>query len=92
MTEHRAFRPGKAQVYPPLPQRTPMETLASWDRGAIPAEPPPPYDSDRAYLSPGRPPWIPPSTRPPVPAWTIWCVVVGLMGVTLSVVLTVLRS
>lgn len=68
----RLYDPG--QVHP-LPQRDPMRALADW--GAPPEPPVPPYalDDERAYVSPGPPPWVQP--RRQTPAWALAAVLVG---------------
>lgn len=92
----RMYDPGQVPVYPgePLPQRDPMRALADWG-----APPSPPYrlDDERAYASPGPPPWASrserdlaaqhgwrPGKRTGVPAWTLAAIALGLALVVLA--------
>lgn len=91
----RLYDPGKAPVYP-LPQRDPMRALADW--GAPPEPPirPYPLDDERAYASPGPPPWATRAERElavqhgwrpdrrKTPTWALVSVLVG-SGLLLAV-------
>jgi len=77
------FHPGRAPVCL-LPQRTPFETLATFDWTAVPAKPSIRFDSEEAYESPGPPPWVRAATG--LPVWPVVSLIIGVVMVGVSAV------